>query len=89
MDLNFTPEEIAFREEVRAVFRTELPAEIRRKCILGQRLEREGIVRWTHILHAKGWAAPNWPAEWGGPGWNTVQQYIFRDELYLAPARSC
>ncbi len=86
MDLNFTPEEIAFREEVRAVFRTELPAEIRRKCILGQRLEREDIVRWTHILHAKGWAAPNWPAEWGGPGWNTVQQYIFRDELYLAPA---
>ncbi len=86
MDLNFTREEIAFREEVREVFRSQLPADIRRKCILGQRLQREDIVRWTHILHEKGWATPNWPAEWGGTGWSTVQQYIFRDELYLTPA---
>ena len=86
MDLNFTTEEIAFREEVRAFLSTHLPADIRKKCLLAQRMQREDIVRWTRILHEKGWSTPSWPVEWGGPGWNIVQQYIFRDELYLAPA---
>ena len=86
MDLHFTVEEIAFREQVREFFHSALPADIRQKCILGQRLLREDIVRWTRILHDRGWATPSWPIEWGGPGWSTVQQYIFREELYLAPA---
>jgi alkylation response protein AidB-like acyl-CoA dehydrogenase len=86
MDLRLTAEQIAFREEVRELCRTSLPKDIRRKCLLGQRLDREDIVRWTRILHEKGWATPNWPIEWGGTGWSAVQQYIFKEELWLAPA---
>ncbi len=86
MDLRFTPEELAFREEVREFFRTSLPADIRRKCVLGQRLSREDTVRWQRILFEKGWATPAWHVEWGGTGWDTVKQYIFKEELYMAPA---
>lgn len=86
MDLQFTSGEIAFRQEIREQIRRLVPEDIRRKCLLGQRLDRSDIIRWTRILHEKGWATPNWPAQWGGPGWTAVQQYIFKEELYLAPA---
>lgn len=86
MDLTFTPEENAFREEVRAFFRSALPADIRRKCELGQRISKEEMTRWVRILHDKGWATPAWTPEWGGTGWDAVRQYIFKEELHLAPA---
>jgi alkylation response protein AidB-like acyl-CoA dehydrogenase len=86
MDLTFTPEELAFREEVRAFFRSALPADIRRKCELGQRISKEEMTRWVRILHDKGWATPAWAPEWGGTGWDAVRQYIFKEELHLAPA---
>src|SRR5271165_2036143 len=86
MDLRFTDEEIAFREEVRHFFRTALPPDIARKCTLGQRISREELVRWTRILDDRGWATPAWAPEWGGTGWSAVQQYIFKEELHLAPA---
>ena len=86
MDLRFTPEEIAFRAEVREYFRRALPEDIRRKCLFGQRLSRDDLVRWTRILYDKGWATPAWAREWGGTGWSAVKQYIFKEELHLAPA---
>ena len=86
MDLRFTPEELAFRDEVRAFFREALPADIRRKTELGQRSTKDDIVRWQRILNAKGWAVPHWPVEWGGTGWSPVQKYIFKEEMQLAPA---
>jgi alkylation response protein AidB-like acyl-CoA dehydrogenase len=86
MDLRFTDQELAFRDEVRGFFRAALPAEIRRKCELGQRLQREDFVRWTRILYDKGWATPAWAQEWGGTGWSAVQQYIYKEELHLSPA---
>lgn len=86
MDLRFTAEELAFRDEVRAFFEQALPEDIRRKCELGQRLPREDVVRGQRILHDKGWATPAWPREWGGTGWDAVRLYIFREEMYLAPA---
>ncbi len=86
MDLRLTPEEIAFRDEVRAFFRSAQPAPIRRKMELGQRLSKEDIVTWQRILNAKGWAVPHWPVEWGGTGWTPVQNYIFKEEMQLAPA---
>jgi alkylation response protein AidB-like acyl-CoA dehydrogenase len=86
MDLRFTEAENAFREEVRAFFRQALPADIRRKCELGQRISRAEMLRWVGILHAKGWATPAWAPEWGGTGWGPVQQYIFKEELHMAPA---
>jgi alkylation response protein AidB-like acyl-CoA dehydrogenase len=71
---------------VRQFFREHLPDDIRRKAKLGQRIPREDIARWMHVLRKKGWATPAWPREWGGNGWSAVQQSIFSEELYLAPA---
>ena len=86
MDLRFTPEELAFRDEVRSFFRTNLPESIRTKLVEGRKLAKDDIVTWQRILNAKGWAVANWPAEWGGTGWTPVQQYIFQEELQLTPA---
>ncbi len=86
MDLRFTPEDIQFRDEVRAFFRTALPAPIRRKMVLGQRLSKEDTVTWQRILNAKGWAVPSWPVEWGGTDWGPVKTYIFKEEMQQAPA---
>src|ERR1051326_7996395 len=86
MDLRFTPEELAFRDEVRSFMRTALPADIRSKLVEGRRLKKEDIVTWQRILNAKGWAVPHWPAEWGGRDWTPTQSYIFLEELQQAPA---
>ena len=86
MDLRFTPDELEFRNEVRDFFRTALPEDIRRKAVLGQRFSREELVRWQRILNKKGWATPAWAPEWGGTGWSPVKQYIFKEELHMAPA---
>ncbi len=86
MDLRFTPEEIAFRDEVRAFMRTALPEPIRRKSMDGRHIGKEDLVTWQRILNARGWAVPHWPVEWGGTGWSPVQQYIFQEELQQAPA---
>ncbi|MGH7061663.1 MAG: acyl-CoA dehydrogenase family protein, partial [Stellaceae bacterium] len=86
MDLRFTPEETAFRDEVHEFFRANLPSPIHRKLVEGKRLAKEDIVTWQRILNRKGWAVANWPAEWGGTGWTPVQQYIFQDELQQTPA---
>ncbi|MGA7866574.1 MAG: acyl-CoA dehydrogenase family protein, partial [Stellaceae bacterium] len=81
MDLRFTPEELAFRDEVRAFFRAKLPDGIRTKLVEGKHLAKDDIVTWQRILNAKGWAVANWPVAWGGTGWTPVQQYIFQEEL--------
>ena len=60
MDLRYTHDELAFREEVRAFFREALPGDIRRKAGLGQRISKEEMKRWVRILHDKGWATPAW-----------------------------
>ena len=86
MDLRLTPEELAFRAEVRAFMREALPAAIRAKMIDGRRLAKDDLVTWQRILNAKGWAVPHWPLAWGGTGWDPVRLHIFRDELQQAPA---
>ena len=70
MDLRFTPEENAFRTEVRAFMKENLPPAIRSKMIEGRRLGKEDIVTWQRILNAKGWAVPTGRSEWGGTGWS-------------------
>jgi pimeloyl-CoA dehydrogenase large subunit len=84
MDLRFTPEETAFRQEVRTFFRTEIPAEIRAKVSEGRILSRADYVTSQRILNAKGWAVPHWPVAWGGQAWSAVQRYIFMEELMQA-----
>jgi pimeloyl-CoA dehydrogenase large subunit len=83
MELRFTPDEIAFRDEVRRFFRTEIPAEIRARVAEGRHLGKEDIVTSQRILNARGWAVPHWPREWGGQDWTPVQRYIFGEELQL------
>ncbi len=86
MDLRFTPEENAFRAEVRAFMKDALPPAIRTKMIEGRRLAKADLVAWQRILNAKGWAVPHWPKQWGGTDWGPVKTYIFRDEMQQAPA---
>jgi alkylation response protein AidB-like acyl-CoA dehydrogenase len=84
MDLNTTPEEQAFRDEVRAFLAAELPADLRHKVLNHLRMDKEDYVRWHKILAAKGWVAPGWPVEFGGPGWTPVQRHIFEEECARA-----
>jgi alkylation response protein AidB-like acyl-CoA dehydrogenase len=86
MDLSFSPEEDAFRAEVRAFLRDNLPADTRLRMEEGRPLTKRQIVDWQQRLNARGWATPSWPTEWGGPGWSPVQRHIFLDELHQAPA---
>jgi alkylation response protein AidB-like acyl-CoA dehydrogenase len=86
MELAYTPQEQAFREEVRSFVRTKLPADIQKKVLEGKHLERDDFIRWQAILHERGWVAPNWPVEHGGCGWTAVQRHIFEDELAEAGA---
>src|SRR5271170_471177 len=86
MDLRFTPEENAFRAEVRAFMKEKLPPAIRTKVVEGDHLGKDDMIAWQRILNAKGWAVPHWPQEWGGTGWSSVQMYLFRDEMQRAPA---
>ena len=86
MDLRFTPEETAFRDEVRTFFKENLPDGIRKKAAEGIRYVKDDIVTWQRILNKKGWAVPHWPKEHGGMGWSPVQLYIFKEELQQAPA---
>jgi pimeloyl-CoA dehydrogenase large subunit len=86
MDLRFTPEEIAFRDEVRAFFKASVPETVRRKMSESRHLAKEDFVAWQRILNKRGWATPHWPVEWGGTGWSPTQQYLFMDEMQQAPA---
>jgi pimeloyl-CoA dehydrogenase large subunit len=86
MDLNLSPEEAAFRDEVRAFIKAELPDEIREKLVAGRELGKQNYVDWQRKLNAKGWAVPHWPEQWGGRNWGPMQEYIFLDEMQQAPA---
>jgi pimeloyl-CoA dehydrogenase large subunit len=84
MDLRFTPEEIAFRDDLRRFFREKVPASIRQKVAEGRHLDKEDIVTSQRVLNAAGLATPNWPVAWGGKDWTPVQRYIFTEELQRA-----
>ena len=84
MDLNYSREELAFRDEVRGWLNANLPQDLRDKVANYDELGREELLRWHRILAKKGWVAPAWPKEWGGTGWNVVQRYIFEEECGYA-----
>ncbi|MNO66231.1 Acyl-CoA dehydrogenase [compost metagenome] len=86
MEIQFTSEELAFRDEVRAFLRNELPVEYSRRILQGKRLSKEDQVEWMRTLNKRGWLAPGWPAEYGGTGWNVVQKHIFEEECAAAGA---
>lgn len=84
MRLEFTDEEQSFREDVRSFLRERLSADISGKVLAGYELGREEHLLWQRRLHERGWGGMSWPVEFGGPGWNSVQQYIFEEESALA-----
>ncbi|MET0169999.1 MAG: pimeloyl-CoA dehydrogenase large subunit [Aliihoeflea sp.] len=86
MDLRYTDEELAFRDEVRAFLKDNLPEEIRQKMIDGESMDKDDLVTWSRILNEKGWAVPHWPKEYGGTGWDPMRQYIYLEETQKWPA---
>jgi alkylation response protein AidB-like acyl-CoA dehydrogenase len=86
MKLDFTAEELAFRDEVRGFLNQALPPDLRQKMINREHLGKSDIVRWQRILNARGWAVTHWPVEFGGQPWTPTQRYIFQEEMALAHA---
>ena len=86
MDLNFTGEELAFRQQIRQWVAENLPADISHKVRYALRLSRDDLQRWAKILGKKGWLGWGWPERFGGPGWNAIQKHLFEEECALACA---
>ena len=86
MNLNFSKEEIAFRDDARAFLRDHLPADLRHKVADRRHLTKDDTVRWQRILNARGWATPSWPVEHGGQGWSPTQRFLFQQEMALGCA---
>ncbi|GJF12512.1 acyl-CoA dehydrogenase [Mycolicibacterium cyprinidarum] len=84
MQLALTPEEAAFRDELRTFYRTQIPVEIRERTRVAAEANRDDIVTTQKILNEHGLAVPNWPVEWGGKDWTPTQQQIWLDEMQLA-----
>ncbi|HEX7757863.1 MAG TPA: acyl-CoA dehydrogenase family protein [Caulobacteraceae bacterium] len=80
MDLDFSPEDNAFRAEVRAFLAESYPAELREHQRHENALTREDYLSWHRILAKKGWSAISWPKEWGGTDWTPTQKYIWSEE---------
>ncbi len=80
MNVNYTAEELAFRDEVRAFLKSELPADIAAKVKLGKHMSKADHERWQQILVKRGWYAPGWPVELGGTTWGPVEKHIFDEE---------
>src|SRR5262249_9149746 len=84
MQLALTPEEAAFRDELRSFYTTEIPKELREQVRQGAPVTKELIVTSHKILNEHGLAVPNWPVEWGGKDWTPTQHQIWSDEMQLA-----
>ena len=88
MELNYSKEELAFRDEVRQLLRDELTPEIiagnkNTTTALGN---NDAAMAWQAILNRRGWAGVAWPKEFGGTGWSSNQRYIFHSECEKAGA---
>ena len=86
MDLQLDPSQAAFREEVRAFIRDNLPADMRERLSRGHAPRPQDTVTWQRLLNTRGWAAPHWPKEYGGAGLDVARRLILSDELYRAAA---
>jgi alkylation response protein AidB-like acyl-CoA dehydrogenase len=82
------PEYADFRQEVRSFIEENLTDEMREAGRLQTSVfpNMQQAIAWQKVLHERGWAAPSWPEEFGGPGWDAIQQQIFREEAYRASA---
>lgn len=81
MNLDFSAEEIAFRDQARTFFADEYPQDVIAKNVNWVELGKDDYVKAQKALHARGWAAPNWPRQYGGTGWSHTQRYLFFKEM--------
>ncbi|HJK98379.1 MAG TPA: acyl-CoA dehydrogenase family protein [Polyangiaceae bacterium LLY-WYZ-14_1] len=86
MDLRFTPEQDAFRQEVREWIPSAMPDGMREKAANGSSFSMPEIMEWHRVLYDKGWVAPHWPKEYGGAGLDAARRFILSEELELANA---
>lgn len=84
MELSYTDDQIRFREEVRTWIADAMPPEMKKHAEDGANFEQSEVMEWHKILYKKGWIAPNWPEEVGGPGWDVAQRSIFQEECVRA-----
>ncbi|WP_327149909.1 acyl-CoA dehydrogenase family protein [Nocardia sp. NBC_01329] len=84
MKLTLSPDEVTFRDELRKIYTTAIPAEIRERVKYGHELSREDVVASHRALNEHGLAVPNWPVEWGGKDWTPMQRHLWQDEMQLA-----
>jgi alkylation response protein AidB-like acyl-CoA dehydrogenase len=86
VDTSFAPEDIAFRDEVRAFFAEAYDAELQARL---NNLEtfKDAVIDWQKRLYKQGWIAPGWPKEYGGTGWNATQKFIYETERTAAGIR--
>ena len=74
----------AFRAQVRAFIAANLPSEMAARTLMGYHPHKPDVLYWTAKLNERGWSVPNWPVEYGGPGWTVSQRHIFDEECFLA-----
>ena len=79
MDMSFSPEDLAFRDEVRGFIAENYPKDLKSRRTRGE-MTKEDILAWHRILYKKGWVAPHWPKEYGGAAWTITQRYIWNEE---------
>jgi alkylation response protein AidB-like acyl-CoA dehydrogenase len=84
MNLEFSAEELAFQQEVRTFIEENYPKALREAQDKGEEHTKEEFLSWHRVLAEKGWIAPAWPKEYGGPGWTPTQRFIFSEELASA-----
>src|SRR3954454_9753813 len=84
MRLHLSPEDQAFRDEMRTFFSTRVPQSIRDAVASRRELTKEQFVETQRILNAAGLAVPHWPVEWGGRGWTPLQRHIWHEEMMAA-----
>ena len=86
MDMSFSPEHLAFRDEVRAFIREKMPKDLAAIAEVDGHFDMKDVMRWHKVLFEKGWVAPHWPKEFGGPGWDATRRFVFNEEIELSGA---
>ena len=86
MDLSYSAEELAFRDQVRVWLEANLPSDIRDKVVGYRGLSKDDYQRWHRILATQGWSVPHWPEAWGGTGWDITRRYLYEEQFGLAGA---
>ena len=86
MRLSFNAEELAFQKEVRDWITANMPPEVAEESRRSRtsHVSKERLLQWQKKLAERGWLCPNWPKEYGGPGWNSTQKFIFEMEMARA-----